>query len=159
MKKNSKIEWKKHYRFPCQFDISCYQRYIRVKSCLARKRKKSNSRLILSACYQGGEKKSIEKRHWSRSTTPMLPSNDRSIDREEHAAISERDLLTLVQLGEICENVYTKAPNRGPSSVSIVASGFVVSIRVLIRNEGSVREITCDCSSLNVSRLCKFYDT
>lgn len=81
--------------------------------------------------------------------------NDRSIDREKHAEISTRDLLALVQLGEICKNVCKHRTIAHPPFPSWWA---VVSIRVLIRNEIFVREIM-GCLSLNVSRLCKFYDT
>ncbi|EGI68131.1 Netrin-A [Acromyrmex echinatior] len=53
-------------------------------------------------CYQGGEQKKTPE---LLDHTRTALENDQSIDREEHATISTLDLLTLVQLGEICENV------------------------------------------------------
>lgn len=46
---------------------------------------------------------------------PCCLENDRSIDREEHATISARDLLALVQLGEICENACANIGTPGSS--------------------------------------------
>lgn len=86
-----------------------------------------------------------------KDTRPVRPHpccpREWSIDRSRG---TRDDLLVLVQLGEICKNVYPKAPNRGPSCVFTVAGGFVVSIRVL-RNEGFTKDCV-DCHPLNALR-------
>lgn len=122
----------------------------RAKGCLARKRTQKVDFAIDPFGLLPGWR---ERNRLKKDTRPVRPHpccpREWSIDRSRG---TRDDLLVLVQLVEICKNVYPKAPNRGPSSVFTVAGGFVVLIRVLIKNEG----FTKDCIVAILRMHCDF---
>lgn len=96
--------------------------------------------------WRGGRpKKAAEPLDHTRAAL----ANDRSIDRREHATILARDLLALVQLGEICENVRSGPPPPLP----FAAGGSSLSTRPSLGDaraffvSRTLRMRACACNS------------